>query len=162
MTLRQPGPARDHTLRMLRGMGAELTEQGEVIRFNPERFSLQPLDFTVPGDMSAAAFLLVAALTTPGSDLVLEGVNTNHTRAGLLETLQAMGGQLEPQAERLQAGEPVANLRVQQSALRGVTVGGQVVVRMIDEFPVFTVAALHAQGKTLVQGMALKLTARSR
>ena len=151
MTLHQPGPARDHTLRMLRGMGAKLTEQGGLITFAPERFALHPLDFTVPGDMSSAAFLMVAALTTPGSSIVLEGINTNPTRAGLPEILQTMGGQLGPQAERGQGGEPVANLWVESSSLHGTTVAGEIVVRMIDEFPVFTVAALRAKGKTLVR-----------
>jgi len=154
MILHQPGPARDHTLRMLRGMGANLTEADGVITFYPAQFNLKPLDFTVPGDMSAAAFLLVAALTAPGSDITLAGVNTNFTRTGLLEMLQAMGGRIALQAEREQAGEPVADLRVQAGPLRGVAVGGEVVVRMIDEFPVFTVAALRGAGKTLVRDAA--------
>ncbi|GAB4425867.1 MAG: 3-phosphoshikimate 1-carboxyvinyltransferase [Anaerolineae bacterium] len=153
-TLHQPGPARDHTLRMLRGMGADISEQDGVIRFDPTGFSVQPLNFTVPGDMSSTAFLLVAALTTPGSSIELTGVNTNHTRAGLLEMLQAMGGQLTPHNERLQAGEPVADIRAAFGPLNGVTVAGEVVVRMIDEFPVFTVAALAASGKTLVRDAA--------
>jgi 3-phosphoshikimate 1-carboxyvinyltransferase len=154
VTLHQPGPARDHTLRMLRGMGADLAETGERITFNPEQFRLQPLDFTVPGDSSSAAFLLVAGLTAPGSAIELAGVNTNHTRTGLLEMLQAMGGTIDLSAEREQAGEPVADLRVQAGQLRGATVAGEIVVRMIDEFPVFTVAALAADGRTVVRDAA--------
>lgn len=154
VTLRQPGPARDHTLRLLRGMGAELADAAGVITFNPVGFRLQPLDFTVPGDMSAAAFLLVAALTTPGSTIELAGVNTNFTRTGLLDMLQAMGGTIELNGAREQAGEPVADLRAQAGPLAGVEVCGGVVVRMIDEFPVFTVAALHAAGQTLVRDAA--------
>lgn len=154
MILRQPGPARDHTLRMLAGQGAAITEQNGTITFTPEGFRLQPLDFTVPGDMSSAAFLLTAALVTPGSRVVIEGVNTNETRAGLLEMLQAMGGQIAVNGPRRDAGEPVADLTVQGSALRAVEVGGEVVVRMIDEFPIFTVAALQAEGRTLVRDAA--------
>lgn len=154
MTLHQPGPARDHTLRMLRGMGAEIKEKDGVITFNPAGFSLHPLDFTVPGDMSSAAFLLVAGLVVPDSDITLAQVNTNYTRAGLLEKLQRMGGNIAAANEHAQAGEPVADLTVFSSSLRGVEIGGDVVVRMIDEFPVFTVAALLAKGKTVVRDAA--------
>lgn len=155
ITLRQPGPARDHTLRMLRGQGANIAETNQgTITFHPKDFSLKPLNFTVPGDMSAAAFLMIAALLVPGSDITLKNVNTNPTRAGLLEKLQDMGGQIECRAEQIQAGEPVADIQVKSSALQGVTVAGDVVVRMIDEFPVFAAAALHANGKTVVRDAA--------
>lgn len=152
--LHQPGPARDHTLRMLRGQGATITEAEGVITFDPAGFELQPLRFTIPGDMSSAAFLLTAALTGPDSRVEIEGVNTNFTRTGLLETLQAMGGQIDVTNERLEAGEPVADLTASASQLEGVTVQGEIVVRMIDEFPVFTVAALRARGRTLVRDAA--------
>ena len=151
MVLHQPGPARDHTLRMLHGMSAELDDQQGVITFTAEQFDLQPLNFSVPGDMSSAAFLMVAALVTPDSEITIEGVNTNFTRTGLLEILQAMQGQVDIQAESQQAGEPVADLQVTSSQLTGTEVNGEVVVRMIDEFPIFTVAALQAEGKTLVR-----------
>ncbi len=154
MILRQPGPARDHTVRMVQGMGAEIDESGGVITFNPEGFKLKPLNFTVPGDMSAAAFLLVAALITPGSRVNLTQVNTNPTRTGLLDVLRAMGGPIAVTAEHIQAGEPVADLTVTASPLQAAPVSGEMVVRMIDEFPVFTVAALRAQGKTLVRDAA--------
>ncbi|MBN1218438.1 MAG: 3-phosphoshikimate 1-carboxyvinyltransferase [Anaerolineae bacterium] len=150
MRLRQPGPARDHTLRMLQGMGAEINEVDGVITFNPERFTLKPLNFTISGDMSAAAFLLVAGLIVPESKVEIEGVNTNYTRTGLLEVLQKMGGQIVTSTEHLEAGEPMANISVSTSELHGTEVGGEVVVRMIDEFPIFVVAALQACGKTLV------------
>lgn len=153
--LRQPGPARDHTLRMLAGQGAriDLAEAG-VITFLPENESLRPLDFTVPGDMSSAAFVMIAGLTVPESDVTIRGVNTNPTRTGLLETLQAMGGRIGVEHEQTQANEPVADLRLQAGPLHGVEVEGERVVRMIDEFPVFTVAALRARGKTVVRDAA--------
>jgi 3-phosphoshikimate 1-carboxyvinyltransferase len=154
MTLHQPGPARDHTLRMLQGMGANIEEKNGLIVFKPEGFILQPLDFTVPGDMSSAAFLLVAGLIVPKSNIQLKQVNTNYTRAGLLEELQRMGGNIAVSNEQLEACEPVADLTVISSSLQGSKIGGDVVVRMIDEFPVFTVAALLANGKTLVRDAA--------
>ncbi len=154
MRLHQPGPARDHTLRMLAGMGAEIQETNGVISFKPEGFTLQPLNFTVPGDMSSAAFLLVAGLIVPESEINLQQVNTNHTRAGLLEILQQMGGRITVTGEHIQAGEPVADVTVTAGDLQGVNVGGEIVVRMIDEFPVFTVAALLAQGRTVVRDAA--------
>ena len=155
MTLHQPGPARDHTLRMLRHQGIDI--QGEdqgIITFCTEKTALKPLNFTMPGDMSSAAFLMTAALTVPHSEILIQGVNTNHTRAGLLEILQAMGGPIARQNEQSQAGEPVADLSIKAGRLNGVEVKGEIVVRMIDEFPIFTVAALHAHGKTVVRDAA--------
>ncbi len=158
MRLHQPGPARDHTLRMLRGQAARIetdTEaDGEVITFTPDGFRLQPLDFTVPGDMSSAAFLLVAGLVVPDSEIIIKNVNTNPTRAGLLEILRAMGGHIDIAAARLEANEPLADLTVTRSMLHSAEVSGEIVVRMIDEFPIFTVAALQAEGKTLVRDAA--------
>lgn len=152
MILRQPGPARDHTLRMLRHQGIDIQGEAQgIITFSAEHTALQPLNFTVPGDMSSAAFLLIAALTVPGSRVIIRGVNTNHTRAGLLEQLHAMGGNIELHNEQMQAGEPVADLHVTAGPLQGIEVKGEVVVRMIDEFPIFTVAALHAHGQTVVR-----------
>ena len=154
MTLRQPGPARDHTLRMLRGQGAQIQEEAGLITFNPQLFTLKPLNFIIPGDMSAAAFLLAAALIVPNSEISIKGVNTNPTRTGLMEILQTMGGFIQSTSERLEAGEPLADLLVKTSPLQGAEVSGELVVRMIDEFPIFTVAALQAYGKTLVRDAA--------
>ncbi|RME79269.1 MAG: 3-phosphoshikimate 1-carboxyvinyltransferase, partial [Chloroflexi bacterium] len=152
--LRQPGPARDHTLRFLHGQGAQISESNGLIRFDPAGFRPRPFDITVPGDMSSAAFLLVAGLTVPHSEIRLLGVNINPTRAGLLDVLQQMGGHIQAENIRHEGGEPVADLTVSASSLQGTTVQGEVVVRMIDEFPVFTVAALHARGRTLVRDAA--------
>jgi 3-phosphoshikimate 1-carboxyvinyltransferase len=112
---------------------------------------LQPLNLSVPGDFSSAAFLLVAASIVPDSEVILTGVNLNHTRDGLLEVLLAMGGDIEVLERGTEGGEPVGTLRVRSAALRGLEVGGDVVVRMIDEFPVLMVAALCAEGETLVR-----------
>ncbi len=152
-TVIQPGPARDHTERMLRALGAEIREDGvdgNTITVHPNA-NLSPLDITVPGDASSAAFLLVAALLTPNSDLLISGVNLNPTRAGLLDVLDEMGANIEVSNLAEQAGEPIGDIRVKTSALRGIEIGGEMVVRMIDEFPILMVAALQAEGETLVR-----------
>ena len=154
MTLRQPGPARDHTLRMLRAQTAEIDETNGLITFDPGKFELTPVNILVPGDMSSAAFLLTAATVVSESEVTLPGVNTNPTRIGLLEILKTMGAEIRVTSERLEGQEPVADLIVKSSQLRGTEVGGEIVVRMIDEFPIFTVAALRASGRTLVRDAA--------
>lgn len=152
-TIREPGPARDHTERMLIAMGSELRMANGEWRIVPgER--LQALDMTVPGDFSSAAFLIVAATLVPGSEITIEGVGVNPTRTGLLDVLQAMGANVALHNERIVSGEPVADLTVRASELWGVEVGGGTVVRMIDEFPVLAVAATQAQGETVVRDAA--------
>jgi 3-phosphoshikimate 1-carboxyvinyltransferase len=146
----QPGPARDHTERMLSAMGADIQTVGNAVTIRP-RWPLQPMDVTVPGDISSAAFVIVAGLLVPGSDLTLTGVNLNPTRTGLLDVLTRMGADLTVTETGLEAGEPVGTIRVRHSALKGTEVGGSVVVEMIDEFPILMVAALHAEGETVVR-----------
>ncbi len=109
-----------------------------------------PLRMTLPGDISAAAFLIVAALVTPGSEVTLRGVELNPTRTGLLDALQAMGADLRIANTGEQSGEPIGDLTIRYSDLRGTRVAGDLVVRMIDEFPAFAVAAACAKGKTVV------------
>lgn len=162
MTLVEPGPSRDHTERMLSAMGAEINSftypdaEGRPLRWitslNPLRTGkLAPLQTTLPNDISAAAFLIVAALITPGSQLYLRGVGLNPTRTGLLDTLLEMGADIQITSEAEHGGEPVGDLLVRHSPLHGVEVSDERVVRMIDEFPVFAVAAAYAQGETRVR-----------
>lgn len=152
----EPGPSRDHSERMLRAMGVDVTNQplGDgrwaTRLVPPVPPALAPLHIRLPGDISAAAFLIVAALITPGSQITLRQVGLNPTRTGLLDTLQEMGAELRFANLGEQAGEPVGDLTVCHSALHGVQVGGERVVRMIDEFPVFAVAAAYARGETRV------------
>jgi 3-phosphoshikimate 1-carboxyvinyltransferase len=146
----QPGPARDHTERMLKSMGADIAVEGNTVVLTPNG-SLQPMDVTVPGDISSAAFPLVAALIVSGSDLTLTGINLNPTRTGLLDVLLAMGADITVTETGLEAGEPVGTIRARHSALKGTQVGGDVVVEMIDEFPILMVAALCAEGETVVR-----------
>ncbi|MDZ4766495.1 MAG: 3-phosphoshikimate 1-carboxyvinyltransferase [Chloroflexota bacterium] len=146
----QPGPARDHTERMLMALGADIKVDGDTVTVTPGA-TFKPLDFTVPGDISSAAFPLVAALIVPGSDITLEHINLNPTRTGILDVLREMGADIKVKETGLAAGEPVGTIHVKHSALKGVRVGGEVVVRMIDEFPIFMVAALFADGETIVR-----------
>ncbi len=149
-TIIQPGPARDHTERILQAMGANITTEGNRLTLVPPE-SLSPLDITVPGDFSSAAFLLVAGLLVPDSDLIISGVNLNPTRCGLLDVLVEMGGDIKVAVTGTEAGEPIGDIYVKTSELRGIEIGGETVVRMIDEFPVLMVAALQATGTTVVR-----------
>jgi 3-phosphoshikimate 1-carboxyvinyltransferase len=167
VTLREPGPSRDHTERMLNAMGARIESWREEIRIDEEMRpvyvtrvhplsgkSLRQFSIEIPGDISAAAFLLVAGLITPGSDLTLRGVGLNPTRTGIVDALQTMGGDIEVLNVQSDGGEPVGDLRVRSSELRAVEVSGDLVVRMIDEFPAFAVAAAYADGLTVVRDAA--------
>jgi 3-phosphoshikimate 1-carboxyvinyltransferase len=116
----------------------------------PSSSTLNPLNLRLPGDISSAAFLIVAALITPGSEIHLRGVGLNPTRTGLLDALQAMGADIQVTREALRSDEPVGDLTVRSSDLQGTTVSGPLVVRMIDEFPAFAVAAAFARGATVV------------
>ena len=152
-TVRQCGPSRDHTERMLAAMGVEIEVDGLDVTLKPPS-SLAPLSLRVPGDLSSAAFLIVAALLVPGAALTVEGVGVNPTRTGLLDVLRAMGAPIAVERERQQGGEPVADLVARHTSLRGTAVQGDVVVRAIDEFPILAVAATQAAGETVVRDAA--------
>jgi len=151
--LGMPGPARDHTERMLAAMGAELRTGDGWVELEPAR-ALDPVDVTVPGDVSSAAYLVVAALLLPGSEIAIDGVGVNPTRTGLLDILRAMGAGLTLHNEHGTGGEPVADVVVRGAELRGMEVGGDLVVRAIDEFPILAVAATQAHGETTVRDAA--------
>ncbi len=152
--VRQPGPARDHTERMLAAMGAPIRVLGLVVTSERPKRPLAPLDITVPGDISSAAFLLAAGLLTPQSHLTITGVGVNPTRTGILDILQMMGGDIRLDNPREEAGEPVADIVVQHSGLHGVEIGGDLIVRAIDELPVLAVLATQAHGRTVVRDAA--------
>ena len=156
-TVIEPVPTRDHSERMLAGFGAQLAVEQEAdgarrIRLTGEA-ELRPQHIVVPGDPSSAAFMVVAALLVPGSEVVVENVGLNPTRAGLFEVLRAMGGDIVEEHARLVGGEPVADLRVRASALRGVDVPPEIAPAMIDEFPILFVAAALASGRTVTHGL---------
>lgn len=152
--VRQPGPARDHTERMLAAMGAPIRVLGLVVTSERPKRPLAPLDTTVPGDISSAAFILAAGLLAPKSHVTVTGVGVNPTRTGILDILQMMGADIRLNNPREEAGEPVADLVVQHSELRGVEIGGDLIVRAIDELPVLAVLATQAHGRTVVRDAA--------
>jgi 3-phosphoshikimate 1-carboxyvinyltransferase len=148
-TIVEPGPARDHTEGMLRAMGADIRKDGNRVTITPVDH-LHPLNWTIPSDISSAAFPLVAGLLIEGSEFVIEGVGVNDTRTGILDALAMMGASIQQGNLREEGGEPVADLAVRYTPLHGANIKGDLVVRMIDEFPILMVAALYANGKTEV------------
>ncbi|MBZ7923972.1 3-phosphoshikimate 1-carboxyvinyltransferase [Ensifer adhaerens] len=148
---------RDHTERMLRGFGAELSVETDATGARTIRLEgrgrLVGQEIDVPGDSSLAAFPLVAALVVPGSDVTIRNVLINPTRSGLILTLQEMGGDIETVDIRQVGGEDVADLRVRHSELNGVTVPEERAVSMIDEYPVLAIAAAFAEGATVMSGL---------
>jgi 3-phosphoshikimate 1-carboxyvinyltransferase len=147
----EPGPARDHTERMLAAMGAPVAVYGNKVSSERPQTPLRALDITVPGDISSAAFLLVAGAITPGSHITIRGVGVNPTRTGIVEALLEMGASITFENAREEGGEPVADLVVTTSPLRGTTFGGEQIVTMIDELPILAVAATQAEGRTVVR-----------
>ena len=144
-------PTRDHSERMLRGFGADLTVEGDVISIRGEA-ELTPQNITVPGDPSSAAFWIVAASIVPGSDIVVRNVGLNPTRTGLIAALKLMGADITEIDPRTVGGEPVADLRVRHAALKGIDVPPELAPSMIDEYPVLFVAAAMAEGTTIARG----------
>lgn len=153
-TIHQPAPSRDHSERMLRELGIDVISSANVVKLHPNGRPLPPTRLTVPGDFSSAAFLIAAAVLLPGSQVQLRGVGVNPTRTGLLEVLTEMGADILIENRRQSGGEPVAEITVRHSRLRAVEVRDELVVRMIDEFPVFAVLATQAEGVTTVRDAA--------
>jgi len=158
-TVSEPSASRDHTERMLKVFGASVetvdVQSGFGVRVSPPSTLYAPLFTSVPGDISSAAFFLVAALLVPRSEICIEGVGVNPTRTGLLDALSRMGAQIEVSNVREESGEPVADLVIRASeGLRATEISGNLVPRMIDEFPIFAVAATQAYGETIVRDAA--------
>jgi len=154
-TVRSPGPSRDHTERMLESMGVRLARTGQgsghtVTVTGPA--TLRGREVLVPADFSSAAFFIVAACLAARDGLLIENVGINPTRIGLLTILREMGARIELRNERNLGAEPVADLWVVQSALRGIVVDPELVPLAIDEFPILFVAAAAAEGETIVSG----------
>jgi len=156
-TVIEPVPTRDHSERMLRGFGAELEVETDsagirTIRIRGEA-ELKPQTIEVPGDPSSAAFFIVAALIVPGSELTIENVGLNPTRAGIVEVLRQMGGDITQVNAREVGGETVADLLVRHSPLKAIAVDPAIAPSMIDEFPALFVAAALAEGTTVTTGL---------
>ena len=157
-TVTEPSLSRDHSERMLRAFGADLTVDPEtcsVTLTGPAKLTGQTV--VVPGDISSAAFWLVAGAIVPDSDLVIENVGVNPTRTGVLEALEMMGADITQENRREVAGEPVADLRVRyagsvdRAPLQACTISGDLIPRLIDEIPILAVAATFATGTTVIQ-----------
>lgn len=150
----EPRRSRDHTERMLQACGVALEQDGLGIGLDSQRQSWSAGELVVPGDISSAAFFLVAATVVPGADVLLENVGINPTRSGILAILRAMGACIDELNPREQGGEPVADLHVRHRPLQGITISGDWIPQAIDELPVIAVAASLAEGETLIQEAA--------
>lgn len=150
-TVVEPVPSRDHTERMLTLFGVPLRRTALEVTVQ-RAFLRAPEHIDVPGDISSAAYWIVAATLVPGSDLLLKHVGINPTRTGILEVLRAMGAEIALLSERVSGGEPVADIRVKSAPLHGVSFGASLMPRLIDEIPVIAAAALLAEGDTIITG----------
>jgi 3-phosphoshikimate 1-carboxyvinyltransferase len=151
-TVTEPALSRDHSERMLRAFGAELTTDPETNSVTiTGSAQLYGQKVVVPGDISSAAFWLVAGAIVPGSELLIENVGVNPTRTGILEALALMGADIQLENQREVAGEPVADLRVRSSRLQSCTIAGDIIPRLIDEIPILAVAAVFAEGTTVIK-----------
>ena len=152
-TVTEPGKSRDHTERMLHSCGADITINDLEVSIQGTK-GLTPFDIIIPGDLSSAAFFIVAALIVPGSEIVVKNAGINPTRTGVIEILQRMGGEISLKNVHEVSGEPVADIQVRHSRLSGTDIGGDLVLRAIDEFPVICVASAMARGITKISGAA--------
>ena len=149
----EPQRSRDHTERLFRYLGIPVHEDGQaVVLEGRPTVGWSAKDLIVPGDLSAAAFFVVGACIVPESELTILGVGVNPTRTGVLEILTEMGADIRLINHREQAGEPVADLLVRSVPLHGIHIGAERIPRMIDEFPILCVAAILAEGETVISG----------
>lgn len=151
-TFNEPYISRDHTERMMEAFGCRIQRDGTKVTLVPPQELVAPPQIKVPGDISSAAFWMVAASIIPGSDVLLTHVGVNPTRTGVIDALRAMGADIRIENLRESTGEPVADIRVRAAVLRGTTIDGEIIPRLIDEIPILAVAALFAKGETVVQG----------
>ncbi|ACL69793.1 3-phosphoshikimate 1-carboxyvinyltransferase [Halothermothrix orenii] len=153
--LTEPGPSRDHTERMLKGFGVKVYKKGNSIKLpHSEDTKLTPQEVLIPGDISSAAFFIVASLITPGSEILLKNVGLNPTRCGIIDVVRQMGGNLELLNVREVNGEKSADILVKYSELEGVHIDGDIIPRLIDEIPVIAVLASQARGETVIRDAA--------
>ncbi len=154
-TVIEPGPSRDHTERMLLSMGASVVVDGLCVTLRGHSGgSLRPLELTVPGDLSSAAFLIAASAALPGSDVWIEGVGVNPTRTGVIDALRVMGAEIAIEDEVMEGGEPVGTVHVRGGELGGARIAGEVTVRAIDELPVLAALATQSRGETVIADAA--------
>ena len=153
--LTEPTISRDHTEKFFNYMGLKLIKQDKKIFFpSSEKKVLQNKNIKIPGDISTAAYFIAAALIIENSQLVLQNVGINHTRSGFLDIIKEMGGDFKLVNKRKYGLEPVADIKVNNSKLKGVKIEGDIIPRLIDELPLITVLASHAEGKTIIRDAA--------
>ncbi len=152
--IHQPALSRDHTERMVTAMGGRIKENGLDLVIHPS--DLKAVDITVPGDISSAAFWMVAGLCHPNARILIKGVGLNPSRTGIVDVLMEMGAgdALQLVDERIEGGEPVADILVTSTELHGIEIGGDMIPRMLDEVPILAVAACFATGDTVVRDAA--------
>lgn len=150
-TITEPEKSRDHTERMLKASGVDIEVNGLEVGVRG-RALLKPMDITVPGDFSSASFFMVAGSIITDSEILIKNVGVNPTRTGLMDILKMMGADIKFQNMREVSGEPVADILVKHSPLKGIDVGGELILRAIDEFPILCVAAAKAEGRTKITG----------
>lgn len=152
--IHQPALSRDHTERMVSAMGAKAEAHGLDLSLQPG--TLRAVDISVPGDISSAAFWIVAGLCHPNSKVLVRGVGLNPSRTGIINALLSMGagGSLQLVDERMEGGEPVADVLVSHGQLRGAEIGGEMIPRILDEVPILAVAACFAEGETIIRDAA--------
>jgi len=150
--IREPYVSRDHTERMLETFGVTLNRSGSSVSINPVSSFTAPTVIDVPGDISSAAFWLVAATIIPGSELTLTNVGINPTRTGIIDVLKQMGADITLINQRWSGKEPVADIVVKYAKLQGVSIDAEIIPRLVDEIPVLTVAAMLAKGRTIISG----------
>jgi 3-phosphoshikimate 1-carboxyvinyltransferase len=151
-SVEEPQLSRDHTERMLKSMGVSLKIADSRVEVAPLTAAPPAIDLVVPGDISSAAYWLVAGAIHPRARIKVVNCGINPTRAGLIEALQAMGAVLKIENERRQGEEPIADIQVESSQLRGIDISGKIVPHLIDEIPVLAVAASIAKGTTTIRG----------
>ncbi|WP_353684047.1 3-phosphoshikimate 1-carboxyvinyltransferase [Thermodesulfovibrio sp. 3907-1M] len=148
----EPHKSRDHTEKMLKSMGVELEINNNTIKITPPEHPLKPFDIVIPNDFSSAAFFIAGACLVSGSEIIIKNVCLNETRTGFIEVLKSMGANIEIFNLKEQAGEPVGDISVKTaSALKAVSVQGEIIPRLIDEFPVLCVVATQAEGTTVIK-----------
>jgi len=152
-TITEPAQSRDHTERMLEHLGVPVTRKAASVSI-ASAAEIRPEQYEIPGDISSAAFYMVAALIVPGSEIRLKGIGVNPTRTGCIDILKKMGGSIELENQRSMYGEPVADIIVRSSRLKATAIGGDLIPRAIDEIPILAIAAACAEGATVVSDAA--------
>ena len=150
-TIKEPQLSRDHTERLLKRMGVKLESDNSHISLTPSITPLNPVSLSVPGDISSAAYWLVAGAIHPNAKVKITNCGVNPTRTGIVDVLQAMGAKLKIENQHFESNEPIADLCIESSQLKAVEIGGEMIPRLIDELPVLAVAACVAKGNTIIR-----------